>query len=55
MVDLESRVGFKTISVLKGLVEEYIRVNTLDGLYVVEVKYLKLFEEYDKYLRGDGK
>ena len=52
MENLETRVGFKTISVLNDLLKDYIVAHTKDGLYVGDVNILSIYQENAEYLRG---
>jgi len=49
---LEDRVGFMAISELKDMVKEYIIEHTVDKRYVGDLRYLTLYEEFQKYLVG---
>ena len=49
-MNLETRVGYKTISVLKDLTKEYIITNTINGVYEGDTHYITLFQELHEYL-----
>jgi len=47
---LEDRVGFMAISELKDMVKEYIIEHIVDKRYEGDLRYLTLYEEFQKYL-----
>jgi len=48
---IETRIGYKTINILKDELEEYIRAFTRnDGIYEGNVYFLYLFSKFDLYL-----
>ena len=50
-MNLETRVGYKTISILQDEITKYIKAYTTNGRYKGDVKYLILHQEYERYLR----
>lgn len=50
---LETRVGCMGVDVLKSELETYIRAYTVDKRYVRDVKYLLLYQQFNRYLRSE--
>lgn len=50
MEDLETRVGYKTISVLLKEVNKYIDLFTINGEYKGDLKYIQIKKDFDKYM-----
>jgi hypothetical protein len=50
-MNLETRAGYKAVSVLKDIVKEYIINNTENGKYKGELHYLNLYKQYARYLK----
>jgi len=49
--NMETRVGYRAISILKDELGEYIKAFTIDGIYEGGVYFLYLFSRFDSYLR----
>jgi len=49
-MNLETRVGFKGASVLRGLIKEHIIECTVDGLYTGDLRFLDSYVKLTKYL-----
>ena len=45
MTDIETRVGYRTISVLKKEIEKYIKAFTVDDKYEGELGYLIMYQK----------
>lgn len=52
--NIETRVGYKTISLLNDALKDYIKAFTEDnGVYRGDVYFLYLFSKFDLYLKGN--
>ena len=54
MISLETRVGYKAIDILKLIIEDYIKANTINGRYMGEQRYLGVHKQLSDYLTGGG-
>lgn len=53
--NLETRVGYRAMSVIKDELEAYVRRHTYNGRYHGDVDYLHQLKEAIAYLRDDKK
>jgi hypothetical protein len=47
---IEDRVGYMAVAELSDMVKDYIIEHTVDKRYVGDLRYLTLYEEFQKYL-----
>jgi hypothetical protein len=47
---IEDRVGYMAVAELSDMVKDYIIEHTVDRRYVGDLRYLALYEEFQKYL-----
>jgi len=55
MMGIETRVGYKSISVVNEIIKDYITKNTINNKYVGDVHYLRLYSQYKSYLQSSSK
>lgn len=50
--NLEVRVGFRTISLLRDEIKEYLRAHTINGRYFGKLHYLQMLAQFNDYLKN---
>ena len=50
--EMDSRVGFMTVEILRDFLLDYIKAYTVDGKYAGDLDYLILYEKFDSYLKN---
>ncbi|MEK6932507.1 MAG: hypothetical protein AABW56_01790 [Nanoarchaeota archaeon] len=48
--NIETRVGYKTISILRDILSEYIGAHTIDGEYKGDSHYLYCYFKFNSFL-----
>lgn len=51
--NLETRVGFKALSIINDYLTNYIQLHTVNGKYVGSFEYLVKAQQVRRTLRGD--
>ena len=50
---IDQRVGYTSISILRNVLKDYISAHVIEGKYRGEIRYLILYQKYDKIIKDN--